>query len=88
VGIGFARGIAAFRIFFGLILFTNGLAKLFEFRTIELGPYRSFLINKAEARRILEFETTSAAAMAPSCRCSRTWSTTSSCRAGTSSSGS
>jgi uncharacterized membrane protein YphA (DoxX/SURF4 family) len=52
-----ARGLAAFRIFFGLILFTNGLAKLFEFRSIELGPYRSFLINKAEARRILEFET-------------------------------
>jgi uncharacterized membrane protein YphA (DoxX/SURF4 family) len=39
VGIGFARGLAAFRIFFGLILFTNGLAKLFDFRTIELGPY-------------------------------------------------
>jgi uncharacterized membrane protein YphA (DoxX/SURF4 family) len=51
-----ARGLAAFRIFFGLILFTNGLAKLFEFRDIELGPYRSFLINKAEARRVLEFE--------------------------------
>jgi len=51
-----ARGLAAFRIFFGLILFSNGLAKLFEFRNIELGPYRSFLINKAEARRILEFE--------------------------------
>jgi uncharacterized membrane protein YphA (DoxX/SURF4 family) len=51
-----ARGLAAFRIFFGLILFTNGLAKLFEFRDIEFGPYRSFLINKGEARRILEFE--------------------------------
>jgi uncharacterized membrane protein YphA (DoxX/SURF4 family) len=52
-----ARGLAAFRIFFGLILFANGLAKLFEFRTIEIGPYSSFLINRAEARRILEFET-------------------------------
>jgi uncharacterized membrane protein YphA (DoxX/SURF4 family) len=52
-----ARGLAAFRIFFGLILFANGLAKLFEFRNIEIGPYSSFLINKAEARRILEFET-------------------------------
>jgi uncharacterized membrane protein YphA (DoxX/SURF4 family) len=52
-----ARGLAAFRIFFGLILFTNGLAKLFEFRTIEIGPYRATLINKAEARQILEFET-------------------------------
>lgn len=52
-----ARGLAAFRIFFGLILFSNGLAKLFEFREIELGPYRAFLINREEARSILEFET-------------------------------
>ena len=52
-----ARGLAAFRIFFGLILFSNGLAKLFEFRDIELGPYRAFLINREEARSILEFET-------------------------------
>ena len=51
-----ARGLAALRLFVGLILFSNGLAKLFEFRNIELGPYRSFLINKAEARRILDFE--------------------------------
>ena len=51
------RGLAALRIFFGIILFSNGLAKLLEFREIELGPYRSFLIHKAEARRILEFET-------------------------------
>jgi uncharacterized membrane protein YphA (DoxX/SURF4 family) len=51
------RGLAAFRIFAGLVLFANGVAKLFELRTIEVGPYRSFLINKGEARRILEFET-------------------------------
>jgi uncharacterized membrane protein YphA (DoxX/SURF4 family) len=51
-----ARGLAALRIFFGLILFSNGLAKLFEFRTVEIGPYRSFLINKQEARSILQFE--------------------------------
>jgi uncharacterized membrane protein YphA (DoxX/SURF4 family) len=51
------RALAAFRIFFGLILFSNGLAKLFEFRNIEIGPYSSFLINRAEARRILDFET-------------------------------
>jgi uncharacterized membrane protein YphA (DoxX/SURF4 family) len=54
---GLARGLAALRIFFGLILFTNGLAKLLEFRDVELGPYSSFLINRAEARQILEFET-------------------------------
>ncbi len=46
-----AKGLAALRIFFGLILFTNGLAKLFSFRNIEIGPYRSFLINRDEARR-------------------------------------
>ena len=51
-----ARGLAALRIFFGLILFSNGLAKLFEFRTIEIGPYRSFLINREGARSILDFE--------------------------------
>jgi uncharacterized membrane protein YphA (DoxX/SURF4 family) len=49
-------GLAAFRIFFGVILFTNGLAKLFEFRNIEVGPYRSFLINREQARSILDFE--------------------------------
>ncbi len=32
------RGLAAFRIFAGLVLFANGVAKLFEFRTIEIGP--------------------------------------------------
>jgi uncharacterized membrane protein YphA (DoxX/SURF4 family) len=40
----------------GLVLFANGLAKLFEFRTIELGPFKAFLINKDEARGILDFE--------------------------------
>ena len=50
------RGLAALRIFFGLILFSNGLAKLFEFRNISLGPYSSFLIPKAEARSILDNE--------------------------------
>jgi uncharacterized membrane protein YphA (DoxX/SURF4 family) len=50
------RALAAFRIFFGLILLSNGLAKLFEFRNIELGPYKAFLINRAEARSILDFE--------------------------------
>jgi hypothetical protein len=51
------RGLAAFRIYYGLVLFANGLAKLLEFRTIEVGPYEAFLINKAEARSILAFET-------------------------------
>ncbi len=38
------------------VLFTNGLAKLFSFRNIEIGPYRSFLITREEARGILEGE--------------------------------
>jgi uncharacterized membrane protein YphA (DoxX/SURF4 family) len=50
------QGIAILRIFFGLILFSNGLAKLFSFRDIEIGPYRSFLIDREETRRILDFE--------------------------------
>jgi uncharacterized membrane protein YphA (DoxX/SURF4 family) len=51
------RALAAFRIYAGLVLFANGIAKLFEFRTIEIGPYESFLIDRAEARSILDFET-------------------------------
>jgi uncharacterized membrane protein YphA (DoxX/SURF4 family) len=50
------RGLAAFRIYAGLVLFANGVSKLFEFRTIEVGPYEAFLINKQEARSILDFE--------------------------------
>ena len=50
------RGLAALRIFFGTILFANGLAKLLDFRQISIGPYQSFLITRDEARSILEFE--------------------------------
>jgi uncharacterized membrane protein YphA (DoxX/SURF4 family) len=50
------QGLAAFRVFFGLILLSNGLAKLLDFRNVEIGPYRSFLIDRAEARQILDFE--------------------------------
>ncbi len=50
------KGLAGLRIFIGLILFTNGLAKLFNLRTIEIGPYSSFLINREETRQILDFE--------------------------------
>ncbi len=51
-----AKGLAALRIFFGLILFSNGLAKLLSFSTIEIGPYRSSLVNRDEARSILKGE--------------------------------
>lgn len=52
-----ARGLAGLRIFFGLILFANGVAKLLEFRTIETGPWKTFLINRDGARHVLAFET-------------------------------
>jgi uncharacterized membrane protein YphA (DoxX/SURF4 family) len=55
--VALGRGLAALRIFFGLILLANGLAKLLAFRDVEIGPYRSFLIDRAEARAILDFET-------------------------------
>jgi len=50
------KGLAALRIFIGIIFFANGLAKLFAFRNIEIGPYSSFLINRDETRSILEGE--------------------------------
>jgi uncharacterized membrane protein YphA (DoxX/SURF4 family) len=50
------KGVAALRIFMGVILFTNGLAKLFGFRNIEIGPYSTFLINREETRNILAGE--------------------------------
>ena len=49
-----AKGLAVLRIFFGVVLFANGVAKLFEFRRIEVGPYVANLIDKGAARSILE----------------------------------
>jgi uncharacterized membrane protein YphA (DoxX/SURF4 family) len=51
-----ARALAAIRIFFGLILFSNGLAKLLSFTEVSIGPYKASLIDRPEARSILEFE--------------------------------
>jgi uncharacterized membrane protein YphA (DoxX/SURF4 family) len=51
-----ARALAAFRIFFGLILFSNGLAKLFSFTEVFIGPYKATLIDRPDARAILDFE--------------------------------
>ncbi len=50
------RGLAALRIFVGIIFFANGLAKLTGERNIALGWYRGFLIVRNEARNILQFE--------------------------------
>ena len=50
------RGLAALRIFVGVIALSNGLAKLFSFRVIEIGPYSVTLVDRPEARGILEGE--------------------------------
>jgi uncharacterized membrane protein YphA (DoxX/SURF4 family) len=49
------RGLAAVRIFFGVILLANGIAKIFEFRRVAVGDYWiTFLIDKSFARSILD----------------------------------
>lgn len=50
------RGLAALRIFTGVIMFANGLAKLTGERNVDIGWYRGFLIVRNEARSILQFE--------------------------------
>ncbi len=48
------KGLAVLRIFMGVVLLANGVAKLFEFRRIEVGPYVANLIDKGAARSILQ----------------------------------
>jgi uncharacterized membrane protein YphA (DoxX/SURF4 family) len=51
------RGLAVLRIFFGLIVFANGLAKIdADFGRIDVGAYHANLITRTEARSILNFE--------------------------------
>jgi len=50
------RGLAALRIFVGVIAFSNGLAKLFSFREITFAGYNGTLVDRPEARQILDFE--------------------------------
>ncbi len=53
----FARGMAVLRIFFGLIIFANGLAKLDPaLGRVDAGPYHANLITRDGARGILNFE--------------------------------
>src|SRR5919112_3825963 len=53
----FARGMAVIRIFFGIILLANGLAKLEpSLRRIDVGAYHANLITRDGARGILNFE--------------------------------
>jgi len=51
------KGLAALRIFVGVIAFSNGLAKLFSFRDIEVGPYAGNLIDRPLTKQILDIET-------------------------------
>ncbi len=50
------RGLAALRIFVGIIFFANGFAKLTDERVVEIGWYSGVLIVRDEARNILDFE--------------------------------
>jgi uncharacterized membrane protein YphA (DoxX/SURF4 family) len=53
----FAKGMAVIRIFFGIILLANGLAKLQPaLGRIDVGPYHANLITREGARGILNFE--------------------------------
>ena len=51
-----AKGLAVLRIFMGVILLANGLAKLFSFSQITVGPYAANLIDRDATRFILQFE--------------------------------
>ncbi len=53
----FAKGMAVIRIFFGIILLANGLAKLEpSLGRIDVGPYHANLVTREGARSILNFE--------------------------------
>jgi uncharacterized membrane protein YphA (DoxX/SURF4 family) len=50
------RGLAALRIFVGIIFFANGFTKVTGERVVEIGWYLGVLISRDEARTILDFE--------------------------------
>lgn len=53
----FGQGLAVIRVFFGLIIFANGLAKLdASWAQIDIGAYHANLITRQGARNILNFE--------------------------------
>ena len=53
----FAKGMAVIRIFFGVILLANGLAKIEpSLARIDIGPYHANLVTREGARGILNFE--------------------------------
>ena len=52
----FGRGMAVLRTFVGPVVFANGVSKVTGDTQIEIGPYRGNLINRPQARQILDFE--------------------------------
>lgn len=50
------RGLAALRIFVGIILFANGLSKITGQRNVVVGWYHGSLITRPEARQIIDYE--------------------------------
>ena len=51
-----ARGLALLRGFMGLVILLDGLAKLFEFHAVTIGPYVGNLIDRSDTRFILNVE--------------------------------
>ena len=51
-----AKGLAAVRIFFGVILFANGVAKLVGINKFSFGPYSANLIDRGVTKGIIENE--------------------------------
>ena len=51
--VSLARGLALLRGFLGLVFLLNGLAKLFEFHAVTIGPYVANLIDRSDTRFIL-----------------------------------
>jgi uncharacterized membrane protein YphA (DoxX/SURF4 family) len=51
-----AKGLAVLRIFVGSIFLLNGLAKVFGWSVVKIGPYVANLIDRSAASFILDFE--------------------------------
>lgn len=50
------KGLAVLRVFMGLVLLLNGLAKLTGVARVEVGPYLASLIDRGAAQFILRYE--------------------------------
>lgn len=53
VSLARCRVLVALRTFVGTVYLSNGLAKLFAFHDVTIGPWKSYLINSDDARAIL-----------------------------------